>query len=191
MESKVVSLDVIPGHPKFLRLPSVSRSLIHSILPKACHEMHLKPKVFSITNKPLMIDGAPVLTPRKDRTKKRKKRENESFLGRAENVRPCSNSYIYRKIFENKAVTQREFKQYYSPRVHKTQKPICLKTFYCEVQSNKARTRARKRAPASLNTTQILFVQNQGNNLHFIPEVQSNMESSEFNLESMSNFLDF
>lgn len=186
-----MSLDVIPGHPKFLRLPSVSRSLIHSILPKACHEMHLKPKVFSITNKPLMIDGAPVLTPRKDRTKKRKKRENESFLGRAENVRPCSNSYIYRKIFENKAVTQREFKQYYSPRVHKTQKPICLKTFYCEVQSNKARTRARKRAPASLNTTQILFVQNQGNNLHFIPEVQSNMESSEFNLESMSNFLDF
>lgn len=188
MESKVVSLDTIPGHPKFLRLPSLSRSLIHSILPKDYHEMHLKPKVFSITNKPAIITGAPLLSPRKE---KRKKVKNESFLSKAENIRPCTSSYTYRKIFENKRIKEQEVKQYYSPKMEKIQKTICLKTFYCEIQPKKARTRARKRAPASFNTTQILFMRNQENNLQFIPEVQSNMESSEFNMDSMSNFIEF
>jgi hypothetical protein len=188
MESKVVSLDVIPGHPNFLRLPSLSRSLIHSIPPKACQEMHHRPKIFSISKKPSGLTGPPVLTPRKTR---RKKWKTESFLQQAENARPCSSSYVYRKVFETKPLPSPVVKQYYSPKHVRGEKRTVDKTFYCEIEMPKGKDRIWKRAPVSLNTTQILFMQNkEDRHLQYIPEVQSNMESSEF-MESMSNYREF
>lgn len=189
MESKVVSLDIIPGHPKFLRLPSLSRSLIHSILPKACQEMHLHPKVFSIVKKPLTVTGAPVLTPRK---KQRKKIINENFLKKPENIRPCTSSYTYRKVFEIKPRPVPVLRPYYSPRFLKSERKNSLKTFYCEISTPKPKPRGKKKFPVSMNTTQILFMKGEDlNNLQYIPEVQSNMESSEYTIESMNNYQDY
>lgn len=189
MESKVVSLDTIPGHPKFLRLPSVSRSLIHSILPKACQEMHLHPKVFSIIKKPITVCGAPLLTPRKHQ---RKKNSNESFIKKPENIRPCTSSYAYRKIFELKPQPVPILKQYYSPRFLKSEKKASFKTFYCEISSPKPKPRGKKKFPISMNTTQILFMGDEDiHSLQYIPEVQSNMESSEYTFDSMNNFQNY
>ena len=186
MESKVVSLEVIPDHPKYVRLPSLSRSLIHSILPKACQEMHLHPSIFAINTKPSQMLGPPILA-----TSKEKKRQQHSpVISRPDNIRPIKTSYTYSKLYQSKPDPQIIHKHYYTPKHAKTAKKITQKLFYCEVNPVRYRKQGKKRFWPILNTAQIIFSNHNETqeNLRHIPEVHSSMEGSEFTVESMTNF---
>ena len=185
MESKVVSLEVIPGHPKFLRLPSLSRSLIHSILPKTCKEMYLRPSIFSITTKPLPINGPPELS--------NQKRSNKKIrfisVSRPENIRPSTSSYTYKKVYQSKSPPKRIIKNYFTPKKLASPKQATTKLYYCEVTLLQKQKKHLKKFPRSLNTTNINFSEksDQQDSLHKIPEVGSSMESSEYNVESVKS----
>ena len=95
METKIVPLNPVPDHPKYLRLPSLSRSLVHNILPKDCHAMYTNPVIFSISVKPQSPEGPPKLS-----TRSRKPTKPMNGLARKPlMVRPNSPSYIYKKMF--------------------------------------------------------------------------------------------
>ena len=74
----------------------------------------------------------------------------------------------------------------------KPEKRASFKTFYCEISSPKPKPRGKKTFPVSMNTTQILFMKDEDiQGLHYIPEVQSNMESSEYTFDSVNNFQNY
>ena len=101
MDSKILPLNVIPDHPRFLRLPSLSRSLVHSILPKACQAMHNKPLIFSVSPCSISLPGPPKLS---ERTRKKHKSINTP-IQKSYNARPFSPSYTYKKMFIQKPST--------------------------------------------------------------------------------------
>ena len=185
MESKVVSLEVIPGHPKFLRLPSLSRSLIHSILPKSCQQMHMRPTIFSISPRSDQAVGPPQLTS----PKQCKKRLFLNKISRPDNIRPNTSSYSYKKVYQSKPPTQPLLRQYFTRRNSPTQRQELTKHYYCEVTLPKPKRRHLKQHYSLLNKTNLTFMQSseQPDDLHNIPEVGSSMESSEYNLNSLKN----
>ena len=183
MESKVVSLEVIPGHPKFIRLPSLSRSLIHSILPKACQEMHAHPSIFAIVNKPTHLSGPPPLSTSKKITKKL----FSNTISAPTNIRPCTSSYSYKKMYQTQSPPKRIVKHYFTPKGNKLEKITLSKMYYCEVASPRIKKKEEKNDRKLLNTTNIVFSNENPDNLHNIPEVHSSMESSEFTIDSLKS----
>ncbi|OMJ79603.1 hypothetical protein SteCoe_20333 [Stentor coeruleus] len=184
MDSKVVNLELIPGHPKFIRLPSLSRSLVHSIMPKACHEMHIRPSVFTISTKPIIPEGPPVLSTPKNH----KKKSYFSTIERPLNIRPSTTSYTYKKVYQTKIESQRLKRQYYSPKNIHVEKKVSPKMYYCEVVLPEPRKISVKKHRPLYNTTKITFGNNPEpeDNLDHISEVHSSMESSEFTTGSLN-----
>ena len=101
MDPKILPLNLIPDHPKFLRLPSLSRSLIHSILPKACQAMHAKPLIFSVSPACVAPPGPPNLSI----SMRRRHKPNSTPIPKPYNTRPFSPSYTYKKMFNKKPST--------------------------------------------------------------------------------------
>lgn len=129
MEPKIVPLNPVPDHPKYLRLPSLSRSLVHSILPKACQAMHTKPIIFSVSLKSSSPEGAPNLSTRVRKPAKALLPPKE----RPFYIRPNSPSYIYKKMFLSK---EQQLPQ--KPRKYKSNKASkksfeTRTSYYCEI----------------------------------------------------------
>ena len=100
MESKLVTVEIMNNHPKLMRLPSVSRSLYFSIMPKSCYEMYERPVILTLNPKPNIKVSVPVLSNyRKERKKRTTSYEARPF------IKPCPNSYVYSKMFDPKPKT--------------------------------------------------------------------------------------
>jgi hypothetical protein len=182
MESKVVGLEVIPGHPKYIRLPSLSRSLIHSILPRTCREMHTRPSVFSVTSKNPPVEGPPALS----ESRVLRKKFFSCTLKTPSNIRPCTSSYTYKKMYQTKSSPEPIIKKYYTPKTITTEKESSSKVYYCEVVTPKNFLKVKKRYFKEVKKTNITFQNSIDTqvNLHNIPEVQASMESSEYTVGS-------
>ena len=100
MESKLVSIEFIPDHPKLMRLPSVSRSLHHAILPRACQKMYENPRIYIFSHPVKIVYGRPNLSERR-KTPRSPKPLN---IGLPASKRPIGGSYIYQKLF-NKPIS--------------------------------------------------------------------------------------
>lgn len=187
MEPKVVSLELIPGHPKYLRLPSLSRSLIHSILPRSCQAMHQQPTIFSISPRSDLAKGAPSFT----LPKQCKKKSTHTAISRPTNIRPNTSSYTYKKVYQSKPMPARILRHYYTPKTS----PVCKKEqqqkmYYCEITLPNANPRRSKLFPKHLTKTDITFADtNEAEDLHNIPEVGSSMESSEYTASSTRSLI--
>ena len=129
MESKILPLNSIPDHPKFLRLPSLSRSLVHSILPKACIAMHTKPLIFSVSPCNSVRLGAPNFTKRMKKIQK----ITAASIPKPYNIRPNSPSYTYKKMFCTKPSTPMPKFKYTKLRKNSESEQSYTKSYYCEI----------------------------------------------------------
>lgn len=131
MEPKLVRIEFVPAHPKLMRLPSVSRSLHHSILPRACQQMYRHPRIY-ISCPPMKFpEGKPNLSLHS--------RTHEHPIPHIDpttvNKRPITGSYIYRKLF-NKPVKShpRPTQAHRLSRTKETNRKKSPKVnYYCEI----------------------------------------------------------
>ena len=152
MESKLVTVEVMNNHPKLMRLPSVSRSLHFSILPKSCYEMYANPAILTLKPNKTKTSNPPSLS--NYRTSRKKK--VYSYEPRPK-TRPSPNSYVYNKMFNPKPGIS-DFrvpikKSRSRPNTTPTQRNI---TFYCEVNPPKSAPK-RTNLPRNLNSTLMEF----------------------------------
>ena len=129
MEPKIVPLNPVPDHPKYLRLPSLSRSLVHSILPKACQAMHTKPIIFSISLKSSSPEGPTKFSTRVRMPSKALVRPKEKPV----HIRPNSPSYIYKKMFLNKEENHSVKHKYYKSNKASRQSFESKTNYFCEI----------------------------------------------------------
>ncbi|OMJ90669.1 hypothetical protein SteCoe_6950 [Stentor coeruleus] len=149
MESKLITVEVIPEHPKLLRLPSVSRSLYFSILPKSCYEMYDKPVILTMNPRQQKIAYPPQIS---ESRKKDKRRPASSSCTTRPNIKPCPNSYVYNKMFFPKQeIIPKPPPKRTKSRPQTTQNQRNL-TFYCEVNPPRSAPK-RSELPKNLNHT--------------------------------------
>lgn len=147
MESKLIAVEITKEHPKLMRLPSVSRSLYFSIMPKSCYDMYEKPVILKLQKASAKTSNPPVFsTYRSKRTRSVKTYEARPM------VKPCANSYVYNKMFNPKPPSE-------PPKLPKraTSRPNTtpvnpLVTFYCEINPPKSAPKRTAR-PKNLNST--------------------------------------
>lgn len=147
MESKLIAVEITKDHPKLMRLPSVSRSLYFSILPKSCYDMYKKPMILKLQQNPVKILQPPYLSSyRSNRTKRVKSYEPRPM------VKPCPNSYVYNKMFKPKPPAEPP-KTPQRPKSRPKTTPVNpLVTFYCEINPPKSAPKRSSR-PMNLNST--------------------------------------
>lgn len=147
MESKLIAVEITKDHPKLMRLPSVSRSLYFSILPKSCYDMYEKPVILKLQQNPVKIFQPPVLSSyRSTRTKRVKSYEPRPM------VKPSANSYVYNKMFNPKAPAEPP-KLPQRPKSRPQTTPVNpLVAFYCEINPPKSAPKRTSR-PKNLNST--------------------------------------
>ena len=204
MQAKYLPLNTIPDHPKYVRLPSLSRSLVHSILPKVCQAMHNKPVILTVPSCISTPSGPPKFTNRF-----RKKFKGVTFkISKPENIRPNSPSYTYKKMFSPKPSTPMPKHKYYKSRKSSYEKPEFFMTYYCEINSASTKSSESSAIPHGFSTTLYNFATKIMNKnlvldkdlgkytdkiiMKNISEVRSSQESSNeslacFHLKSLSN----
>jgi hypothetical protein len=155
MDCKILPLLTIPDHPKYLRLPSLSRSLVHSILPRACQAMQSKPLVFSVSTNPLLVSGPPNFTTRVRKLPK----PAQILISKPKNAQPNSPSYTYKKMFVSKPLTPLPKHKYYKSKKSLSLKPNYTKTYYCEINNFYSKTSTKSLTPV-LSTTLYNFKPN-------------------------------
>lgn len=152
MDSKILPLNVIPDHPRFLRLPSLSRSLVHSILPKACQAMHNKPLIFSVSPCSISLPGPPKLS---ERTRKKHKSISNP-IQKSYNTRPFSPSYTYKKMFIQKPSTPLPKFKHARLKKYSENKEKTSKSYYCEITAL-ATKKSRENSPLASKFGKTLY----------------------------------
>lgn len=156
MEPKLVSIEILPEHPKLMRLPSLSRSLRHSILPRAHQEAHNHPVIYTIRPRVGTPAGPPNFV---SKARKRKSR-SPSVAEKAVNLRPSTPSYLYKKFF-GKHKENVEYRplisSYQSARNASSPKALKPISYYCEIQPPKMHVKTLRPKSRKLNKTMIEF----------------------------------
>ena len=162
MESKLIAVEITKEHPKLMRLPSVSRSLYFSIMPKSCYDMYEKPIILKLQKSSAKPSYPPVFsTYRSKRTRSVKTYEARPM------VKPSANSYVYNKMFHPKPSSEPpKLPKHPRSRPHTT--PVNpLVTFYCEINPPKSAPKRTSR-PKNLNST-LLELGEVGNSMRKSP----------------------
>ncbi|CAG9313533.1 unnamed protein product [Blepharisma stoltei] len=139
-----------------MRLPSLSRSLRHSILPKAYQEAQNHPVIYSIRPQILIPAGTPKFTKRPSKKKKSPIFVPEKPL----NIRPSTPDYFYNKVFPK----PKEYLNYkplistsHNSRHSLSPKKVHEPAYYCEIQPPKSQSKIIISKNHKLNQTMIEF----------------------------------